>query len=161
MVRTVLLASLLLVSPAVAGVADAHPLHTSMAELTHDPKSGVITVSVKVFRDDLGRAARARARSSHSLSSSAQAVNYVISAIRLADISGVPIAMGFCGISDTGDLTVVCLRGRERNRGNGISVSNRVLFDQFRDQINVMAAEYDGRKSHHLFAPGDPPAVLR
>jgi hypothetical protein len=38
---------------------------------------------------------------------------------------------------------------------SGSSVSSKLLFDKYRDQINIVQATYDGRKANLLFTEGE------
>jgi hypothetical protein len=38
---------------------------------------------------------------------------------------------------------------------SGSSVSSKLLFDKYRDQINIVQATYDGRRTSLLFTDGE------
>ena len=100
-----LAASLLFAAPAVA---NAHPLHTSLAEIGYDPKTGSILVSLRVFVDDFTNASNAhqqrlvstnpRARSQSPL------VSYALETFRISDDAGRQLPLESCGGKQVGDL---------------------------------------------------------
>ena len=142
-----------------SGVARAHPLHTSFAEITHDPRSGALLISLRVFVDDFTKASNAHhqrlvLRNPRSPRQS-PLVSYAIASFTIADDAGKPIALESCGGKRVGDLMWLCFRARVASSPKSIRVSNRILFDTFKDQINVVQATLGQRKSNALFTPGD------
>jgi hypothetical protein len=152
----------LLISPSLVPSerAEAHPLHTSLAELTYDPKSGAVALSLRVFVDDYTRASVAF-RQKHNVSPASTAaaqsplVAYALASFTLTDPRGHAVAFASCGGKRVGDLMWLCFRGRVAGGGAGLKVVSQVLFDTFRDQINIVQATYGGRKANLLFTPGE------
>lgn len=143
-----------LASPAAAG---AHPLHTSLAELSYDSRSGRLAVSLRVFVDDFTTASARRRQILASRGGSSRQsplVDYALESLGIADASGRRIALQPCGGRRVGDLMWLCFSGIAP-RGSRLRVTNRVLFDLYRDQINIVKAVADGRTTNLLFVPGD------
>jgi hypothetical protein len=63
--------------------------------------------------------------------------------------------MTSCGGKRVGDLMWLCFRGRMSSSASGSSVSSKLLFDKYRDQINIVQATYDGRRTSMLFTDGE------
>ena len=165
MVRMRALVLVVFLAPGSAWIrtAEAHPLHTSFTELTHDIRGGALRISLRVFVDDFTKAAELHARraAKPGKRGGQTLVDYAIASMSLTDASGKPIAMAFCGAKRVGDLMWLCFSALDPSRGKGISIASRVLFDQFGDQINVVKATYAGRTSSLLFTSGDGPRLLR
>lgn len=136
-------------------LALAHPLHTSMTALAYDPASGQATATVRAFASDIG-AALAGQHHAPPLSDSA----YVLSVFAMVDPTGRPMRLTWCGARRTGDVLWLCVRAPAPRGLSGLTVADRVLFDVFDDQVNIVAAEYDGRRTTLLFTKGDPPRRL-
>ena len=154
-------AGLLAIVVAMSGTktepASAHPLHNSLMEVSQDVGRRSIEVSLRVFADDFTMAAK---RS--STSDSAQAlVAYARASLTIADPSGKPIAMGFCGIKHVGEMIWICFRGSDTTGGEGLRVGSRVLFDHFSDQVNLVRVSYSGRAALLMFTPGDGDRIVR
>ena len=157
-----LVACLLVAPPAVA---NAHPLHTSLAEIGYDPKTGSILVSLRVFVDDFTAASNAyrqrlvsanpRARSQSPL------VSYALETFKISDDAGRQLPLESCGGKRVGDLMWLCFRARVASPPKSLRVSNRILFEMYKDQINVVQATLGPRKSSALFTPGDGSKQLR
>jgi len=140
-------------------VAHAHPLHTSFAAIAFDPNAGAVMISLRVFADDFTRASSAyqlRLSSKNDRAAGHSAgVGYAIASLRIADDAGRPLALESCGEKRVGDLMWLCLRARVATRPKSLRVSCRILFDLYKDQINVVQATFGHRKSSTLFTPGD------
>jgi hypothetical protein len=151
----------LVVSPALFRTerAEAHPLHTSLAELSYDVKTGAVLLSLRVFVDDFSRAS-ASYRQSHALPPATRAptesplVSYALASFSLTDSRGRRATLVSCGGKRVGDLMWLCFRG-VLPPGAGLHVLSQVLFDTYRDQINIVQATSGGRKSNLLFTPGE------
>jgi len=126
----------------------AHPLHTTLTQLTYRDADHSVEVTVRVFADDF-RAALAR-----DVTDSA-ATAYLRSAFTLTDRAGRPIGVVWCGMKRTGDLLWLCLRAPAPRGLSGLRVRVAVLFDRYDDQINIVQAIFEGRRVVLLFTRGD------
>ncbi len=142
-----------LASPALfqRETVEAHPLHTSLAEISFDAAHGLVLVSLRVFADDFTAASRAMS----SPAGQSPLFTYALSTFIVRDNAGHPVALVSCGGKRVGDLMWLCFRGRFPSYPHGASVTSRILFDKYKDQINVVQAGYLGRKTSLLFTPGD------
>jgi len=160
--RGVALAVTLLISPAFlrSETASAHPLHTSLAELQYDPRSGAVQLSLRVFVDDFTRVSIAfqqkqnAARPVSAGPAQSPLIGYAISSFVLTDVRSHRVALTSCGGKRVGDLMWLCFRGQVTG-GGALRVLSQVLFDTFKDQINIVQATVGGRKSNLLFTPGE------
>jgi hypothetical protein len=132
MVRRIALLALLIARPAFA-----HPLHTSLAQVS--VSGATVSVSLRVFADDYTAASHARL------------VDYAVANFIVKDMRGNTIKLTSCGGKRMGDLMWLCFRGT----GNIATVESKVLFDKFKDQINIVQASFSGRTRNLLFTPGD------
>ena len=130
----------------------AHPIHTSLAELVYDPSAKEIRVSLRVYVDDL---AKASARYSHARSGDSAMIAYARAYFGVVDRSGKAVSLASCGEQLVGDLMWLCFRAPVRTGPSGFSIAHKVLFDLYSDQINLVQANYSGRKVSLLFTKGD------
>jgi hypothetical protein len=126
-------------------------MHTTMSTLTYDRTTSTITLTLRTFVDDV-TAAAAKRRAAPDV--------YVQSMVTLADPSGHAIPFVACGVRRTGDVLMICLRAPAPHGPSGMTLSDRALFDQFDDQVNIVGADYDGRRETMLFTKTDPPRRL-
>jgi len=144
----------LVVIAATAHSLDAHPLHTSLAEIVYDPGAKEARVSIRVFIDDLTKASTAYART-HKSSPQTMLADYARSAFIVADRGGHPLALASCGSKPVGDLMWLCFRAAAPAGLAGMQVTHRLLFDLYADQINIVQANYNGKRVSLLFTLGD------
>ncbi len=158
----VAVAATLLVSPRFVAneSASAHPLHTSLAELVVDQKTGAVQLSLRVFVDDFTKAAIAFQQKQKSVRPPSTALQsplvlYATAGFALTDSRGRRVAFTSCGGKRVGDLMWLCFRGQMTPATGGFRVASQVMFDTFRDQINIVQATYGSRKVNLLFTPGE------
>ena len=149
---TVAFAAVLASSEAAA----AHPLHTSLAEIVHYPASRELRLSVRIFADYFAKAAEARARASGvATRTESPYLGYVRATLVLTDPAGRPIPLGWCGWRRVGDLIWLCFKVTASPGPSGFQVADKILFDLYADQINIVQATYGGNKANLLFTRGD------
>lgn len=140
--------------------AEAHPLHTSMAELAYDSRTGAVQLSLRVFVDDFTRASNAfqkrqsAARPVSTVPAQSPLIAYSLASFTLTDSRGRRVAFSSCGGKRVGDLMWLCFRGQAAPGGR-LRVLSQVLFDNFKDQINIVQATSAGRRTNLLFTPGE------
>jgi hypothetical protein len=148
---------------AVAQPLEAHPLHTSLADITYDASAKEMRISVRVFIDDFtrasaayaaARAAAARAAKS-SVSSESPLLMYARASFVIADRNGRVLSLASCGGKRVGDLMWICFHTPSPADLSGFRVADKILFDLYADQINIVQATNGDRKVSLLFTRGD------
>lgn len=155
-------AALPLALVAIVGTAhslNAHPLHTSLAEIVYDPTAKEIRISIRVFVDDLTKASNAYARS-HAMPGTFSSVftpifAYAVASFVVTDRRGRRLSLDTCGEKRVGDLMWICLRAPAPAGPVGFRVAHKILFDLYADQINIVQAAYSGKRMSLLFTRGD------
>jgi hypothetical protein len=130
-----------------AGLLTAHPMHTSVTELDHDPATRRLTVVVRVFADDF---TAATGGASDSL-----AAGYLRPRLELIDRTGRPIALHWERLEHAGDALLLHLRGTAPAGLTGARLRQAVLCERFSDQVNVVRIREGRRVASLLFVPGD------
>jgi hypothetical protein len=137
----------------------AHPLHTTLAELSYDPSARVLNVSLRVFADDFTAAvtrrpgARTEARTVASTLTDSAMFRYVAERFAIAAPGAGPLALRWCGVRRSGDVLLLCLRATAVPALAGARVRSALLNESFADQVNLVQATYDGRRQMLLFTP--------
>lgn len=150
--------SLAMPSPVVA-----HPLHTSLTEIVHDPAKREIRLSIRVFVDDFSKASLAWSRTSAAADRTKKSSSvaetpllmYARATFVVADRTGRPLSLSSCGGKREGDLLWICFHASAPAGPAGFQVADRILFDLYADQINIVQASYGGKKVNLLFTRGD------
>jgi hypothetical protein len=136
-----------------ARTAESHPLHTSLAELTYDPRAKEIRISIRVFTDDLTKASGAYAKSKSITTSNVE--SYARAMFVVTDRSNRAISLVSCGSKPVADLMWLCFHAPAPNGPSGFRIAHKILFDLYADQINLVQSAYNGKKQSLLFVRGD------
>lgn len=139
-------------------VADAHPIHTTLTQLAYDRGTRSITISVRVFADDFGTALRRQGGAPQGFDQAALA--YARRTLTLSPGGKKALPLSWCGARREGIVVWLCLRAPARGL-EGLVVHNRMHFELFDDQVNIVQATVDGRRRSVLFTRGDRPKRLR
>jgi hypothetical protein len=152
-----LIASVFVVAPGRSGTW-IHPLHTTITTITYNGASHQATVTLRVFANDLDTAIARRTHGASlagSRASDAGSFAYLASVFTAVGPDGRALGVQWCGSRLTGDLLWACLRLTTPGGLSGVRIRNQALVELFDDQVNVVMAEYDGRRESLLFTKGD------
>lgn len=137
---------------ALRGLLAAHPMHTSVAELTEQASTHSVVVTLRVFADDFGMVAPG------GLGDAAKA--YVRTHFELRRPTGQQVALRWDGASRAGDVVQIRLRAELRAGLSGTRVRATLLCERFPDEVNIVRATYGGRTASLLFTRGDQAKAL-
>ncbi len=153
---------LVALSVAAPGPARAHPLHTSLAELSYDPAGRVLHVSLRVFADDFAAAVTraSGARSVTAMPPDSAMYRYVAARFIVAAPGARPVALRWCGARRDGDVLLLCLRAESAAPPAGARLRNALLTELFADQVNLVQTSYGGSRRMLLFTPRDSVRAL-
>jgi hypothetical protein len=139
-----------LATASAPNVASAHPLHSTITELTEDRAHGIVRATIRVFADDFGTAV-ARTRRSGD----AAALAYVSTMFGFTDRGGRVLSLRACGTRRVGDLLWICVEASSTEGLATLAVRNGILSDLFDDQVNVVQGTIGGARRSLLFTKGD------
>jgi uncharacterized protein DUF6702 len=126
----------------------AHPLHTSVTEVSSDDR-GTVRVAIRLYADDLGSAA------------DSAVARYVRGRFALRDRTDRPVLLRWDGLTRHDDAVVIRLEGTLSGGLVGARVANLLLTERFHDQVNVVRASWPGRSATLLFTQGDAGKAVR
>lgn len=137
----------------LAPPASAHPLHTTLTEITTGASGRTLHAVIRVFADDFGRAVARGGRSPASPGSAddAVALAYVQRTFVLAGRDGRVLPHRSCGIRRTADLLWICVEAASPGGLSGIRVRNAMLCDLYDDQVNIVRAISPGATNTLMF----------
>ena len=152
--RFVALGALLLFGMGASATdVDAHPLHTTLTELTTLP-DGTAQMVVRVFLDDFSTAVTRRAPSPGApipMPPDSAVARYLGEAVILTDGAGRRAPLVVAGMRRTDDLVWVTLRAPTVRSMTGARLMMRVLFDRWDDQVNIVQCTIGARRQTMLF----------
>ncbi len=141
-----------------ARVAAAHPLHTTLAQLTYDARAGALDASIRVFAGDFAAAVAKRngtAPPADDRVSDEASFAYLAATFRLSDPQGRAVPLTWCGSRRTGDVVWLCVRAAHAPAPASLSLADQILFELFDDQINIVQTTAGAQKGSALFTRGD------
>lgn len=152
--------SLLLLTAAAGAVSlSAHPIHTTLTQVTHDAGARRVTLSIRVFADDFQAALGAAGRGSGF---GAAAHAYVRRTVVVRSPRGKALPLEWCGERREGEVIWLCVRTPAGVSGlEGLRLHNRMFFERFPDQLNLVQAVVGGRRRTLVFTRGDGVKPLR
>lgn len=121
---------------------DAHPLHTTITEITFDAQRRTMHVVVRLFADDFARAAGGDAPAPAG-ALTPRTTNYLRRSFRLSD-GDKPLPLRACGTKRAGDLIWICFEAPAPLELSRVRVTNVLLCDLFEDQINIVRTTVGG-----------------
>lgn len=136
------------------GLLNAHPLHTTISELTFDPASKAMRLSIRVFNEDLAAAIAKRSGASiqpKGAVADSAALSYVRKTISLVDQSGRALILTSCGSRPLNDLLVLCITTTATTGPSTLRLRQGMLVELYDDQVNVVQTRYGGRRRSLLF----------
>ena len=138
--------------------ADAHPLHTTLSELTVAP-DGSVQIVLRAFLDDLSGAVTpgATRRGAGSVPPDSAIGRYLSQTLVLTDASGRRSPLAVAATRCTGDLVWVTLRAP--GSIGPARLTNRVLFERWEDQVNIVQTTVGARHQTLLFTRRDGSAT--
>ena len=131
-----------------------HPLHTTITELTFDPSTKALRLSIRVFSDDLAEAIRKRnVAMTHAGDSvtDAAALAYVRGTIRLVARDGRSLPLSSCGSRSVNDLRLLCVAATAPASPSTLRLHQGMLLELYDDQVNVVQTLYGSRRRSLLF----------
>lgn len=133
-----------------------HPLHTTLAELSYDPSSRALNVSLRVFADDFIAAVAPRGRGSADVMPPDSAMfRYVTERFSVLPPRARAVALRWCGARRDGDVIFLCLRATDQGSPAGGRMRNALLSEVFSDQVNIVQASYGAGRRTLLFTARD------
>jgi len=138
--------------------ANAHPLHTTLVQLTFDERAHVLVGSIRVFAGDFAAAVAKHAGATtpdDDRVTDAAAFAYVSSTFRFTDAAGNPVALQWCGSRRVNDLLWLCVRGASTTSPSALRLTDQMLCELFDDQINIVQAVSGSKHTSALFTKGD------
>lgn len=140
--------------------AAAHKFHTSFTEANYNAEAGTLEITLRTFPDDLEAALRRRAAPApapgrdRKKEYEERVAAYVAETFLLKTATGEPIKISWVGMDAGVDSAWLYFEARLPANSEGIQFSNRLLFDLFDDQINLVNIKTKDRRLALRFERG-------
>jgi hypothetical protein len=143
---------------AEASEANAHPLHTTFAQLTYHDHERTLEGSIRVFAGDFATAVAKRKHlgmPNDDRVSDVDAMAYLRDTFRFTDAGGHAVPLSWCGSRRAGDVLWLCVRAKDVGPPNALQLSDQMLCELFDDQINIVQSMSGTKHVSMLFTKGD------
>ena len=134
-------------------MATAHPLHTTLTEISVDGTRHTLRATVRLFADDLA-AALAKHPALRGANLNDRGAAYVAATLSLSS-GTLPLSMRSCGVRRSGDLLWVCIESTIPNAPVQLRARNPLLVEAFNDQVNIVQVGDGPNRRSVLFLKGD------
>jgi len=155
--------SLLVIGLAFAPVAHAHRYHTSVTRLEYNEEERLVEITVQTFADDIEAALSKRGGESVRLDSTAKTnallLDYFRNVVELRN-GDTGLELQWIGMELKGHSVWFYLQARMPKVLSRMTLSNRLLFDLFRDQVNIVNVFKGGKREGLVFKRGDAAKAL-
>lgn len=156
--------SFLLLVMALAPVSFAHRYHTSVTRLDYKAEERLLEITVQTFADDIEAALSKRSGVGNvqlepRSKTNALLLQYLNSAIVLKS-GDEKLELEWIGMELKGHSVWFYLQAKAPAGLSHTTLSNRLLFDLFSDQINIVNVFQNGKKSSLTFKRGDTPKAI-
>jgi hypothetical protein len=140
-----------------ASTAFSHPLHTTLTEITTSA-DGSVQIVLRAFIDDFS-AAVTRRPTPHGMPiptpADSAAARYLAETVVLTDAAGRRVPLQDADVRRTDDLVWITLRAPTLRSVVGARLTNRVLFERWDDQVNIVQTAVGARRQTLLFTKWD------
>ncbi|HEY0385483.1 MAG TPA: DUF6702 family protein [Pyrinomonadaceae bacterium] len=139
--------------------AAAHTFHTSLMSMEYNRQEQALEITLQVFSHDLEAILSRRSGKSVRLDKTPDAARlvfaYLQDAVNLRNNAGEMKSLEWVGMEMQADSVWLYVESKMPGGLTGAQLRNRVLFDMFEDQVNLVHLKDEARKSDLVFKPGD------
>ena len=145
---------------ALAPGASAHRYHTSVTRLEYNAEEHMAEITVQTFADDIEAALGKRNRATGSVrldgseKTNALVLDYLRTVFEL-NSGDATIELQWIGMELKGYSVWIYLQAKAPQGLTKTSLRNKLLFDLFADQVNIVNVLNDGKRASLVFKRGD------
>ena len=137
----------------------AHKFHASFARLNYNNQEQSLEITLRLFADDLenilSRRAGRQVRIDKTTDAAGLTLAYLQDSFELRGRDERAKKLKWVGMEPEVDTVWVYVEAEVRGDVAELSIRNRILFDLFDDQLNVLHIRYNGKAADLVFKPGD------
>ncbi len=153
-------AALFLMATVLPPGVSAHRYHTSVTRLEYNADEQIVEITVQTFSDDIEAALEKRSKTSgnvhldRSKASNALVLDYLRSVIEIKT-GDAPMELQWIGLELKGYTAWIYLQAKAPSGLAQASVRNRLLFELFADQVNIINLINNGKRTSLVFNRDD------
>ncbi len=163
-VRIEAISSRLYIPHSAFRIPHSHKIHVSVTHLELDQLKQTVDIVIRVYMDDLENALSQRARREVKVDPATADKNrqiidlvmaYVRGAFEMKNRAGRPVTLSWVGIEGQMDMFWLYVKGRLPGGLEGAQMRNKIFFELFDDQVNIVNAKYQGKQFGLMFEAKD------
>ena len=149
----------------LALIADAHVYHTSLTRIDYNSKENSVEITIQTFTHDLEAAIEKRIGKRINLEKSSDAkqvlLDYLNERLVIKNKSGERKKLQMVGIEIQADAIFVYAETKMPEGLEAATLENRVLLEQFGDQVNLVTVRFNDAKQDLVFKAGDEAQTIQ
>jgi hypothetical protein len=139
--------------------AEAHRFHTTLTRIDYNTTEKTAEITVQIFTHDLEEILEKRTGNRVTLDKTPNADKLVFAYFNetwiLKNKRGVKKTLKFIGIEQETDVVRLYAETKMPEGLEGATMQNRMFFDSFDDQVNLVIAKSGDKKADLIFKAGD------
>ncbi len=144
--------------------ASAHKIHVSVTQFEYNKSNQRVEIALRVFSDDLENALSKHAGRAIKLIPSDPAknrelgdlvVSYLADSFELKNKTGKVVRLNWDGMEGQTDVHWIYLEARAPSGLEGFQLRNRIFFDLFDDQVNIVNTRHGSKQLGVMFEAKD------
>jgi len=154
------LVSLSFLVTALPPIASAHRYHTSVTRLEYNAEERIVEITMQTFADDVEVALSKRNGTAGSVQLDSSPKSNALLLAYLRDVvlikkGDAKLELQWIGMELKGHSVWFYLQAKAPEGLSRSSFSNRLLFEVFADQVNIVNVVSEGKKTGLVFKRGD------
>lgn len=142
-----------------AYTASAHKFYVSITQIEYNKQEKNAEIIIRIFADDLENALGKRTGRSVKIGQTEdfdkKALAYLRDSFELRNRSGQVVKFNWVGKEVQTDMIWIYIEAKMPEGLGGAQLRNRILFEIFPDQVNIVNTKFNGRQTGLMFQQGD------
>jgi len=154
----------LLLLPLLLAFISAHKFYVSITQVDYVEEKKSVQITSRIFTDDFERMLRKRydktiTLGNNNIAYDAYIKKYLLSSIKVS-VNGKPAILNFVGKEYEDDITYCYLEIENVRKIKSFEISNRVLFDLFKGQENIVRTKINSKNKSFILTTYEDTGVL-
>ncbi len=142
----------------LASPAQAHKFYVSNAQMEYNPKTKSLEIIIRVFTDDLEMALLRHHRQTVRLDqkeAGTLTLAYLKDRFEIKGRNRLPKKLKWVGLEVKGDSAWLYVEVSAPEGAQALQLRNRLFFELFEEQVNLVNTRFDGKQIGLMYKPGD------
>jgi hypothetical protein len=139
--------------------ASAHKFYVSTSQIEYNQQEKNAEIIIRIFADDLENALGKRAGRSVKIGQTEDfdklALAYLRDTFELRNRSGQIVKLNWVGKEVQTDMVWIYVEAKMPEGLSGAQLRNRILFEMFSEQVNIVNTKFNGKQTGLMYQQGD------